>query len=220
MVGSLVKLWGFDNTVTLQNYRDLSPTGWQVFWGTVRLAAIAALPSAALGFLIGYLVSRVRFPGRDALEFASMLSFAVPGTVMGIGYVLAFNEGPLFLTGTETILVLAFVFRNMPVGIRSGIAAVHQIDVALEEASITLRAGAWTTLRRVVVPLARLALVSPAPAVRAMTTVSQAIFREPVPQPRHRAILSVEHGTIGRGPPSAVLVTSGFVIGALTSDRG
>jgi iron(III) transport system permease protein len=53
MVGSLVKLWGFDNTVTLQNYRDLSPTGWQVFWGTVRLAAIAALPSAVLGFLIG-----------------------------------------------------------------------------------------------------------------------------------------------------------------------
>ncbi len=221
LIGSLVKLWGFDNTVTLQNYRDLSPTGWQVFWGTVRLAAIAALPSAALGFLIGYLVTRVRFPGRDALEFASMLSFAVPGTVMGIGYILAFNEGPLFLTGTETILVLAFVFRNMPVGIRSGIAAVHQIDVALEEASITLRAGAWTTLRRVVVPLARLALVSGLVFgfVRAMTAVSQVIF---LVSPSHNLatalILSwVEYGTIGRGAAlSAVLVmTLVAVIAAL-----
>ncbi len=220
-VGSLVKLWGFDNTVTLQNYRDLSPTGWQVFRGTVRLAAIAAIPSAGLGFLIGYLVSRVRFPGRDALEFASMLSFAVPGTVMGIGYVLAFNEGALFLTGTEAILVLAFVFRNMPVGIRSGVAAVHQIDVALEEASTTLRAGAWTTLRRVVVPLARLALISGLvfAFVRAMTAVSQVIF---LVTPSHNLatalILSwVEYGTIGRGAAlSAVLVLSLVaVIGAL-----
>ncbi|MBI3454308.1 MAG: iron ABC transporter permease [Candidatus Rokubacteria bacterium] len=213
LVGSLVKLWGFDNTVTLQNYRDLSPTGWQVFWGTVRLAAIAAVPSAGLGFLIGYLVTRVRFPGRDALEFASILSFAVPGTVMGIGYILAFNEGPLFLTGTETILVLAFVFRNMPVGIRSGIAAVHQIDVALEEASITLRAGAWTTLRRVVVPLARLALVSGLvfAFVRAMTAVSQVIF---LVSPSHNLVTAlilswVEYGTIGRGAAlSAVLVVT------------
>lgn len=221
LVGSLVKLWGFDNTVTLQNYRDLSPTGWQVFRGTIWLAAIAALPSAGLGFLIGYLVTRVRFPGRDALEFASMLSFAVPGTVMGIGYILAFNEGPLFLTGTETILVLAFVFRNMPVGIRSGIAAVHQIDVALEEASVTLRAGAWTTLRRVVVPLARLALVSGLVFgfVRAMTAVSQVIF---LVSPSHNLVTAlilswVEYGTIGRGAAlSAVLVvTLVLVIGAL-----
>ncbi len=221
LVGSLVKLWGFDNTVTLQNYRDLSPTGWQVFRGTVLLAAIAAVPSAALGFLIGYLVTRVRFPGRDALEFASMLSFAVPGTVMGIGYILAFNEGPLFLTGTETILILAFVFRNMPVGIRSGIAAVHQIDVALEEASITLRAGAWTTLRRVVVPLARLALLSGLvfAFVRAMTAVSQVIF---LVSPAHNLVTAlilswVEYGTIGRGAAlSAVLVvTLVLVIAAL-----
>ena len=53
-----------------------------------------------------------------------MLSFAVPGTVMGIGYVLAFHHGPLKLTGTELIIILAFVFRNMPVGIRSGLAAL------------------------------------------------------------------------------------------------
>ncbi len=217
LVGSLVRLWGFDHTVTLQNYRDLSPTGWQVFWGTVRLAAVAALPSAGLGFLIGYLVTRVRFPGRDLLEFASMLSFAVPGTVMGIGYVLAFNEGPLFLTGTEVILVLAFVFRNMPVGIRGGIAAVHQIDVALEEASITLRAGAWATLRRVVVPLTRLALLSGLvfAFVRAMTAVSQVIF---LVSPAHNLVTAlilswVEYGTIGRGAAlSAVLVVTLVVV--------
>ena len=68
-----------------------------------------------------------------------MLSFAVPGTVIGVAYVLAFNVPPIEITGTAMIIVLCFVFRNMPVGVRAGMAAMSQIDRSLDEASLTLR---------------------------------------------------------------------------------
>jgi iron(III) transport system permease protein len=107
-----------------------------------------------------------------------MLSFAVPGTVIGIGYILAFNQPPLYLTGGAAILVISFIFRNMPVGIRSGIAALAQIDPALEEASVTLRASFATTLRRIVLPLIRPAIVSALvfSFVRAVTAISAVVF--------------------------------------------
>lgn len=210
-MGSVVKLWGFDYSFTLAHLRSLSPQGWNVFWTTTKLSAYAAVPSTLLGFLIGYLVTRTQFPGRSALEFSSMLSFAVPGTVMGIGYILAFNQGTLLLTGTSVILILAFVFRNMPVGIRSGVAAIHQIDRSLEEASTMLRANSALTLRRIVMPLVRPALLSGLvfSFVRAMTAVSQVIF---LISPQHNLattqILSyVEYGSHGRGAALASLLT-------------
>ena len=177
-VGSVTKLWGFDNTFTLAHLKGLSPTGWAVFRTTAVLSAVAAIPSTAVGFLIGYLVTRVTFPGRGMLEFSSMLSFATPGTVMGIGYILAFNQGPLLLTGTTFVIVLAFVFRNMPVALRAGVASIYQIDRSLEEASTMLRAGSSTTLRRVVLPLVRAAVLAGLvfSFVRAMTAISQVIF--------------------------------------------
>ncbi len=210
-VGALTRLWGFDYTFTLRHLWDLSPQGWQVLRTSALLSAYAALPSVAVGFLIGYLVNRVSFPGRRALEFSAMLSFATPGTVMGIGYVLAFNQGPLLLTGTELVIVLAFVFRNMPVAIRAAVAALEQIDRALEEASTVLRAGAATTLRRVVMPLAGSALLSGLvfAFVRAMTAVSQVVF---LITPQHNLattqILSyLEYGSQGRGAALASVLT-------------
>ncbi|MDR7523779.1 MAG: iron ABC transporter permease [Armatimonadota bacterium] len=200
-VGSVTKLWGFDYTFTLYNWEKLSPTGWQVFRNTLTLASIAAIPSTVVGFLIGYLVTRYAFPGRGALEFSSMLSFATPGTVMGIGYILAFNQGPLLLTGTELIIILAFVFRNMPVALRAGVAAVLQIDRSLEEASTMLRAGSPVTLRRIVLPLVRGAILAGLvfSFVRAMTAISQVIFLvTPRTSLATTQILSyVNYGTVG-----------------------
>ena len=68
-----------------------------------------------------------------------MMSFAIPGTVIGVSYILAFNVPPVALTGTGTIIAIAFAFRNMPVGIRAGLANLSQIDRSLDEASLTLR---------------------------------------------------------------------------------
>ena len=208
--GSFVKLWGIDHTFTLKNYQDLMSHGIPVLLDTMRLAALAAFPSAGLGFFIAYLTLRHRFFGRTALEFSAMLSYAIPGTVMGIGYILAFNAGSLQLTGTAAIIVLAFIFRGMPVGIRSGVAALTQLDPSLEEVSTTLKAGTATTLRRVVVPLIRSAILTGLiySFVRAMTAVSQVIF---LVSPGHDLVTVLilswaEYGTIGRGAALSTLL--------------
>lgn len=176
--GGFVEIWGINNAFTLRHYYQLLRDGMDALQTTLLLAAISSPLTAAVGILLAYLVVRHDFPGRGALEFTSMLSFAVPGTVIGIGYILAFNQSPFLLTGTATILVISFIFRNMPVGIRSGIAALAQIDRALEEASVTLRASFATTIRRVVLPLIRPAIISALvfSFVRAVTAISAVVF--------------------------------------------
>ncbi len=126
---------------------------WSSFFTTVQLAAIAAPLTAAIGLLAAWVLSRQQFKGRTALEFALMLSFCVPGTVIGVAYILTYNIPPIEITGTAIILIVCFVFRNLPVGVRSGMAAMSQLDKSLDEASSTLRASTWRTLTRVVLPL-------------------------------------------------------------------
>ena len=176
--GGFVEIWGINNAFTLRHYRQLLRDGMDALNTTLILAGVSAPLTAVVGILTAYLVVRHRFPGRGVLEFTSMLSFAVPGTVIGIGYILAFNQPPLYLTGGAAILVISFVFRNMPVGIRSGVAALAQIDKALEEASVTLRASFATTLRRIVLPLIRPAIISALvfSFVRAVTAISAVVF--------------------------------------------
>src|SRR5204863_8058227 len=153
-------------------------SAWPSLWTTIEIAAIAAPLTAALGLLTAYLLARRDFAGRRAFEFAAMLSFAIPGTVIGVSYILAFNVPPIELTGTGIILVLCFVFRNLPVGVRAGMAAMSQIDPSLDEASRTLGGRSFATLRRVILPLWRPAIVAALvySFVRAMTTVSAVVF--------------------------------------------
>jgi iron(III) transport system permease protein len=176
--GSFVKIWGINNTFTLQNYIDFAGTGLEVLARTAQIALVSAVVATLVGFLIAYLVTRQRFWGKDALEATSMLSFATPGTVMGVAYVIAFNVGPWLLTGTFAIIALALVFRNMPASIRSVIAGLSQIDRSLDEASTMLRAPSSTTLTRVLVPLLVPQLLSGIvfAFVRGMTAISQIIF--------------------------------------------
>ena len=103
---------------------------------------------------------------------------AVPGTVIGVAYILAFNVAPIEVTGTGLILVLCFIFRNLPVGVRAGMATMAQIDRSLDEASATLGARGATTLARVILPLLKPAIAGALvySFVRAMTTVSAVVF--------------------------------------------
>jgi iron(III) transport system permease protein len=107
-----------------------------------------------------------------------MMSFAIPGTVVGISYILAFNVPPVQLTGTGLIIVISFVFRNMPVAIRAGLANLNQIDRSLDEASLTLGARSFATLRKVILPILKPAIVTAMiySFVRAVTAVSAVIF--------------------------------------------
>ncbi|MCB1434713.1 MAG: iron ABC transporter permease, partial [Alphaproteobacteria bacterium] len=134
--------------------------------------------TAAIGLITAYLLVRQRFAGKDAFEFTTMLSFAVPGTVIGVSYIVAFNVPPIELTGTGLILVLSFIFRNMPVGVRAGVASMSQLDKSLDEASLTLGANSWQTFRKIVLPLLRPAILAALvySFVRAMTAISAVIF--------------------------------------------
>jgi iron(III) transport system permease protein len=190
MFGGFVRTWGFDHSFTLRHYIDAfaivpsehgliwSGAAWNSFFTTLSISAIAAPLTAAIGLLTAYLLVRQRFAGKDAFEFGTMLSFAIPGTVIGVSYILAFNVPPIELTGTGIILVICFIFRNMPVGVRAGIASMAQLDRSLDEASLTLGASSFTTVRRVVLPLLRPAIVAALvfSFVRAMTAISAVIF--------------------------------------------
>ena len=189
-VGGFVRSMGRDYTPTLDHFLTafriertdfglyFSGSAWNSFWTTVKVAALSAPLTGAIGILTAYLLTRQRFSGQRTFEFGTLLSFAIPGTVVGVSYILAFNVPPIEITGTGFILVMCFVFRNMPVGVRSGIATLSQIDKSLDEASLTLGAGTATTMRRVVLPLLRPAIVASLvyAFVRAMTAVSAVIF--------------------------------------------
>jgi iron(III) transport system permease protein len=188
--GSMVKLWGVDNTLTFKHYVTafsvrITDKGWQwtgsawdSFWTTIQIATIAAPITAAVGLITAYLLTRQSFRGKNAFEFGTMLSFAIPGTVIGVSYILAFNVPPIELTGTGVILVISFVFRNMPVGVRAGIASMSQLDKSLDESSLTLGANSWQTFRKVILPLLKPAIMAALvySFVRAMTAISAVIF--------------------------------------------
>ena len=190
LFGGFVKLWGYDHSFTLQHYVDAfaitrgehglvwSGAAWNSFWTTLQISIISAPLTAGVGLLTAYILVRQQFVGKDIFEFGTMLSFAIPGTVIGVAYILAFNVPPIEITGTGVILVICFVFRNMPVGVRAGIAAMSQIHRDLDEASLTLGASSFNTLRRVVLPLLRPAVIAALvfSFVRAMTAISAVIF--------------------------------------------
>lgn len=188
--GSVVELWGVNNSLTFKHYitafsvrfeeEGIRWTGaaWDSFWTTITIAAIAAPLTAAVGLVTAYLLTRQNFAGKNAFEFGTMLSFAIPGTVIGVSYILAFNVPPIQITGTGVILVISFIFRNMPVGVRAGIASMSQLDKSLDESSLTLGANSWQTFRRVILPLLRPAILAALvySFVRAMTAISAVIF--------------------------------------------
>jgi iron(III) transport system permease protein len=163
----------FDNKASI-----FTGSAWPSLFNTITVAAVAAPLTAAIGLLAAYVITRHRFVGRRAFEFLTLVSFAIPGTVIGVSYIVAFNVAPLELTGGMAILVLCFVFRNMPVGVRAGVAALAQIDKTLDEASSTLRASTVRTLREVILPLLRPAILATLvfSFTHAMTAVSAVIF--------------------------------------------
>ena len=157
---------------------QLYGSAWDSLITTLWVSALSAPLTMGIGILTAWLVMRQDFIGRRAFEFGTMLSFAIPGTVVGVSYIVAFNVPPIDITGTMIILVICFMFRNMPVGMRAGMAALAQIDRSMEEASQTMGAGGARTLTGVVIPLIRPAIFTALvyAFVTAMTAVSAVIF--------------------------------------------
>ncbi len=178
LYASLVVALGANHTFTLAHYRVIFTEGLRVIGDTLIIAAFAMPLGGLYGVLLGYLVTRKSFPGRRTMEMTSMVNYALPGTIVGIAYLIAFNEPPIELAGTALLIIACYVFRYGPTGIRATIALLQQIDRSLEEASLGLGAGSGTTFRRVTLPLILPAFFAGLGVVfiRSMTAISATIF--------------------------------------------
>ncbi|MDO4716072.1 MAG: iron ABC transporter permease [Propionibacteriaceae bacterium] len=193
LVGAFVRILGVNNQFTLDNFRYvLSGIGNESIVDTTVLALVATPIAGILGMVIGWLVVRKLKRGNGALDFLGMLGLAVPGTVVGIGYAIAFNNplvignrmffpalgGGAAILGGAVAIVMVYTIRSIPAGQRAGIAALQQIDPSIDEAAASLGASSTTTFRTVTLPLIRPALLSGLiyAFARSMTTLSPIIF--------------------------------------------
>ncbi len=201
-LGSFVKTWPYDFSLTLKHYNFPSLGGhaplWTNFWASVLkgewqsiiaykyapiwnslwVSVLVAIGGASLTLLAGYIVEKKRPKGEQVLYTLSVLPAAIPGTVMGLGYILAFNKPYYFFYGTFWIIIINIIICNFTLGTLSSIANLKQIDKSIEEAAVSLGANPVTTFTRVVFPLTKTAFFSNMAFffMRAMTTISAVIF--------------------------------------------
>ena len=177
-IGAFVKMWGADFSFSFKWIQYVFSYGGRYIRDTSVLALIATPVSSILAMVSAFLIVRKNFPGKRTLEWFILIAIALPGTVLGLGYVLTYNTPPIILTGTSFILVVALVIRSMPIGTRAGIAALKQIDPSIEEAAGISGAGMKKVFSSITIPLIRPVFFSSLvyAFIRGMTLVSTIIF--------------------------------------------
>jgi iron(III) transport system permease protein len=170
--------------LTIANYRTMFANELMAVAISLSLATVSTAANIVLGIGIAYVLVRKRYPIiAPLLNGIVMMPFVIPGTVIGIGLILALNTPPLVLTGTWAILCLAFFIRNLPYAVKSAEAVLFQIHPALEEAAISLGATPMRSFLHATLPLMAAGLVSGATLafLHGMTELSSTIvlYRPP-----------------------------------------
>lgn len=184
--GALFKTWGYDFHLTTKWFEQVFVRykGFKTFKDSFVLSLISAPITALLSMIISYLVVKRKFKAKGFIEAVSMLAMAVPGTVLGIGYIRGFSGG-IFgtgflqgLYGTGAILVIVFVVRSLPTGTRSGISALRQIDKSIEESAYDMGADSFRVFMTVTLPLIKDSFLSGfiTSFVRSITAISAIIL--------------------------------------------
>lgn len=178
VLSAFFKTWGADYTLVMKNFDYVFKYSMKPVKDTLLIAVLAAPIGGILSMIVAYLAVRKRFIGRRFVEYVSMLGMAVPGTVFGLGYILTFNTKPLVLTNTLWILVIVLVMTRLPVGVRSGMSALRQIDPSIEEAATDLGASTAKVFSSITLPLIRPAFYTGLvfSFVKSMTAISAVIF--------------------------------------------
>lgn len=210
LAGAVTRLFGINHTLTWKHFAAILTTSRATLVDTISLSLVSAGVCAVVGLLVAYFVARTRVPGRGGLDFVASLPLAIPGTVVGLAFAVAFNRPPLLLTGTALIIVVAFTVRSLPYAVRSAVVALRQLDLSLDEASTTMGATSAQTLWRVILPLVRPAVLSGMifTFTRSMTSLSVVIF---VVSP-HWALVTptilsqMDRGDVGEASALSVLV--------------
>jgi iron(III) transport system permease protein len=183
--GSFVRYWPYNLSLTLANYdfATVEPSGWEPYRNSLLLASLTAVIGTALIFSGAYLIEKLKVAPRlrGFAQFLAMLPMAVPGLVLGLGYVFFFNAAwnPLgFLYGTLAILVINTIAHFYTVGHITSVTSLKQIDSEFEAVSASLKVPFWSTFRRVTAPICMPAILDIAVYVfvNALTTVSAVIF--------------------------------------------
>ena len=159
--GALFKTWGYDFSLTTKWFEQVFTKyhGFQAFRDSFLLSLVAAPITAILSMIISYLVVKRNFRTKGFIEAVSMLAMAVPGTVLGVGYIRGFSGGVFHtgvlqgIYGSAAILIIVFIVRSLPTGTRSGISALRQIDKSIEESAYDMGADSFTVFRTVTLPL-------------------------------------------------------------------
>ena len=183
--GALFNLWGRDYSLTLKHFEYMMKyDGLKAFKDSFVLSIIAAPITALLSMIISYIVVKKKFRSKAFIEFVSMLAMAVPGTVLGVGYIRGFATGVFHtgflegIYGTGLILIIVFIVRSLPVGTRSGISALRQIDKSIEESAYDMGAGSGRVFMTVTLPLIKDSFLSGLVTsfVRSITAISAIIL--------------------------------------------
>ncbi|MBF9235763.1 ABC transporter permease [Microvirga alba] len=148
--------WGdtlLPSSYGLDNYRSMASEAFTTMGNSIVLSGLATLCCVIFGAIAAYATARGRIAAKWAIDLTIMLPFVLPGLVVGVVYLGAFNDGPLVLTGTAAILIFAYFTRRVAFVFRSAATAVAQIDTKIEEASTVCGASWGTTMRRIMVPL-------------------------------------------------------------------
>jgi iron(III) transport system permease protein len=186
-IGALFPTWGYKFfPLTLKWFKLVFTRyhGFKAFKDSFVLSLISAPITAILSMIISYLVVKRRFRGKGFIEAVSMLAMAVPGTVLGVGYIRGFSGGIFHsgflqgLYGTGAILVIVFVVRSLPTGTRSGISALRQIDKSIEESAYDMGADSFKVFMTVTLPLIKDSFLSGLVTafVRSITAISAIIL--------------------------------------------
>lgn len=186
-IGSFFPTWGYKFFPLTVKWFKLVFTryhGFQAFRDSFVLSLIAAPITALLSMIISYLVVKRKFKAKGFIEAVSMLAMAVPGTVLGVGYIRGFAGGVFHtgflqgLYGTGLILIIVFVVRSLPTGTRSGISALRQIDKSIEESAYDMGADSFLVFMTVTLPLIKDSFLSGLVTafVRSITAISAIIL--------------------------------------------
>ena len=184
--GALFKTWGYDFSLTTKWFEQVFTKyhGFQAFRDSFLLSLVAAPITAILSMIISYLVVKRNFRTKGFIEAVSMLAMAVPGTVLGVGYIRGFSGGVFHtgvlqgIYGSAAILIIVFIVRSLPTGTRSGISALRQIDKSIEESAYDMGADSFTVFRTVTLPLIKDSFFSGLVTafVRSITAISAIIL--------------------------------------------
>jgi iron(III) transport system permease protein len=178
IIGSFVKIWPYDWSLTLQHYRFPSIGGYSAIWTSVWVSLIVGITGAFITLVAGYVMENRRPFFKQGIYLLSVMPAAIPGLVMGLGYILAFNKPYYIFYGTPWIIVINIVICNFTLGILSSISNLRNIDPSVEEAAISLGGDTLRTFFKIIFPLSKVAFFQNFVYffMRSMTTISAVIF--------------------------------------------